>query len=731
MAKQIWKALDNLSPSDVKLANLPRKPDGLYNLKVNEYGQLVKRAGYATYGASMGDSHKIVGMQRSYRQDTSIKQFFAAWNEGIYILSDTSPYGNTLIKSGLTADSDTYFTDFLNHCYFLNGVDGVFKCTLTAEIPGTRTSATEFTRDDGAWTVDALIGQYVFSYVDGAPTVGTWTVVADNTADKVTITGTLHTGADCIKVSTVRTVGITVPATACEGTAAGAAGYLGAGDYKYVYTYVDEDGYESNASDSVTITAAALNTISLTSIDDSPDKKVVAKRIYRTSVGGAIYYYEGVISDNDIETFSSTIADSSLGTEVKTNHTAPEIASHLITKRRNKLYLAYNDYLYPSYTSDVEYFPPLWRKRTGNSQKIKGLLEQLTALPVTTEDSIERLVGTDKDNFEFKNSYSTEGNVAIRSYVNCDNLIVYLGHNGINYFDGTTSGIFSKAVNKYIRDNIADDYRHLSCAVYWDNKYLLCYPNKNVTGYTVPNETIWIDLKNKTYGVYSFAFSCFSLWDKGTDGLKLKGGSNTVGQVYSVFSGLEDNTSAITAYDDIEPLNMGTPEKYKQWYSVFIKIKSTTASQLTMYYTLDGGTEVSASKVMNGTDIAFVDGGAGADTITTTVGNFLSEGFKAGDIITVSGSDSNNKNFTIVSLTATTITLATGQVTAEVAGVAVLTAPLTTTADTTKWYRISLGGGGKRARTFKPRPYISDKYAFTIEGYMICYEDETFAEEKE
>ncbi|GAI00094.1 unnamed protein product, partial [marine sediment metagenome] len=40
-----------------------------------------------------------------------------------------------------------------------------------------------------------------------------------------------------------------------------------------------------------------------------------------------------------------------------------------------------------------------------------GLLEQLTALPAFTEDSVERLVGTDEDNTEFKNSYSTEGNL--------------------------------------------------------------------------------------------------------------------------------------------------------------------------------------------------------------------------------------------------------------------------------------------------------------------------------
>ena len=151
MAKQIWKALDNLSPSNIKLSQLPRKPDGLHNLKVNEYGQLVKRAGFSTYGASMGDSHKIVGLHRFYRQDTSIKEFLTAWNTGIYVKSDTSPYGATLIKASLTADSDTYFVDFLNHFYFVNGVDGVFKGTLSDAITGTRTSDTIFTGPADTW----------------------------------------------------------------------------------------------------------------------------------------------------------------------------------------------------------------------------------------------------------------------------------------------------------------------------------------------------------------------------------------------------------------------------------------------------------------------------------------------------------------------------------------------------------------------------------------------------
>ena len=591
MAKQIFKALDNLSPSDIKLSQLPRKPDGLHNLKVNEYGQLVKRAGYTLYDEISSSSHKIVGMHRCCKKNED-KIFLVAWNEGIYNLPDDLSAA-VLIKA-VTADSDTYFADFDDHSYFVNGVDGVFKCTLTDAIAGTRTSDTIFTRTAGTWIVDALIDQYVFSYVNTDATTGKWTKITDNAADTITISGTLYAGANRIKILIVRPVGITVPVAATKNSLIDGA--LGTGNYKYKITYVDEDGYESNGGASVTIAAEAhANDGIKLNIPVSTEKKIAKRRIYRTSLAGEIYYYDGEVADNSTTTYDSIKADSSLGTELVTDHTAPETTCHLITKRRNKLYLAYNDYLYPSYTSDVEYFPALWRLRTGNSQKIKGLLEQLTALPVATEDSIERLVGTDEDNFEFKNSYSTEGCVAIRSYVNCDNLIVYLGFNGINYFDGTTSGIFSKAVNEYIKDNINGTFRHLSCATYFDDKYLLCYPKG---ANTVPSETVWIDLKNKTYGVYDFAFSCFSVWDKGTDGLKLKGGSNTIGRVYSIFDGLEDDTGNIEAYDQIEYLDLGLPEVEKNFYKIYVRAEVTTESTLTVYYQTDIDTEASVTATL-------------------------------------------------------------------------------------------------------------------------------------
>ena len=530
MAKKIYRILDDLSPSDMKLRDLPRKPSGLFNMHLNEYGQLVKRAGYTEYNTTSLGSGKILGMHRFYKQDTSSKEFLIAWGTSLYKLAETDPWGATALTNcpTLTAASDTYFYDIYNHCYIVNGADTMMKYNLT----------------------------------------------------------------------NVRTVGITPPSAAPTGTSP-AGGSLSAGDYLVKYTYVDEDGWESNGSDaSATIAASASDKITL-AIVVSSDAKVTKRRIYRTIADGAIFYYDKEVANNSDTSVDLTQADSTLGqkTVLHTDHTAPISAPHLGTKRRSRAYIAKAGIVYISNLTEPEYFPLvtgqyIW---TGNEQKVTGMLEQLTGLPVFTDDSIERLLGTDKDNFEFKNSYATEGCIATRSLVNCDNLLVYLEFDGIHYFDGVSTGVFSEALNKYIKDNIIDAYAYLSCATYYDNKYILCYPK---TGGTYPTETIYLDLKNKTYGIYSFAFGCFSKWSRGTDGLRLFGGSNTIGRVYELDTGLDDDGSNIEAYDQTEYIDLGIPEREKNFYKIYIRCEVTTESTLTVYYQTDIDTEASVTATL-------------------------------------------------------------------------------------------------------------------------------------
>lgn len=525
--KNILRILDDLSPSQLKLKDLPRKPESIHNMHFNEFGQLVKRKGFAEYNTDCigaGSAHKISGMHRYYLQDPTDKEFIVAWNRGWYKVASAAGHAFTTLlrKSGTdfitTADMVTFWTDFKNRCYGVN--------------------------TKGIWKYDKTY---------------------------------------------VRTVGITPPALKPEGTR-GDTGELSAGDYKVKYTYVDEDAFESNGSDaSVDIPVDADDKIVLT-IKASGDDKVESCKIYRTSVNGATYYYDRDANnaDEDVDLIQpdSTLILKSI---LHTDHTVPPTTPHLITKRRSRIIVAEDENTITAKLTD-EYFPPELYFPTGNKQKVTGLQEQLTTLPVFTDDSLERLTGWDEDNYEFKNAFSNEGCVASRSLANCKNLLVYLGFDGIYYFNGTTGRKLDYKLSKYIMANIVPEFAHLSCGVYYEDKYLLTYPK---TGSTVPNETVYYDFNTQTTGVYNLGFSCYSVWDKGGDTYSLKGGSNTIGRIYEVFNGLNDDTGVIACHDDVQGIDLGMPDRYKKWYGIFIKIKTTTVLGTTfrMYYTLDNADE--------------------------------------------------------------------------------------------------------------------------------------------
>jgi hypothetical protein len=92
----------------------------------------------------------------------------------------------------------------------------------------------------------------------------------------------------------------------------------------------------------------------------------------------------------------------------------------------------------------------------------------------------------------------------------------------------------------------------------------------------------------------------------------------------------------------------GDGAKMYRWSGGVSKVRSSTGTTLTKQGVL---TSV--------TTIAFVAGTAGSvnPTITDSANNFLNAGFAAGDTLSVTGSTGNSSNFTIASVTASTITL--------------------------------------------------------------------------
>ena len=100
-----------------------------------------------------------------------------------------------------------------------------------------------------------------------------------------------------------------------------------------------------------------------------------------------------------------------------------------------------------------------------------------------------------------------------------------------------------------------------------------------------------------------------------------------------------------------------------------INIRLNITHQMFCWATEDikEGYKIIDGAITIGADIAFVDGGAGVDSITCVGATFLTDGFKAGDVFRVVGSTSNDGEYTIISVVAGIITVVTGSLTTEAA----------------------------------------------------------------
>lgn len=112
---------------------------------------------------------------------------------------------------------------------------------------------------------------------------------------------------------------------------------------------------------------------------------------------------------------------------------------------------------------------------------------------------------------------------------------------------------------------------------------------------------------------------------------------------YLEFAKIWDNTEKI----DVLLWVLGSTNTYK-WSGGATTVRSSTATTLTKQGVLVEATIAFTASPTPGTVAA---------TITDSAANFVLAGFVAGDVLTVTGSTSNNRNFTIGSVVADTITL--------------------------------------------------------------------------
>lgn len=117
---------------------------------------------------------------------------------------------------------------------------------------------------------------------------------------------------------------------------------------------------------------------------------------------------------------------------------------------------------------------------------------------------------------------------------------------------------------------------------------------------------------------------------------------------YSVFAGTSVDLSSMDTADELTLL---------------------TADPIIGFYADPGATPNKASGTVTGSDIAFVDGGTGDDTITRTTGDFLIQGFEAGRTIAITDHATNNQTgLMLKKVSTTTLTVETGKLTAAPVG---------------------------------------------------------------
>lgn len=111
------------------------------------------------------------------------------------------------------------------------------------------------------------------------------------------------------------------------------------GSYSYKVTYVNTALVESDVGPVTNTLTVATQDIRITSIPVAPQSfGISARRLYRTTNGGAVYKRLVTISDNTTTTYDDAIADASLGTNAPTDNGVPPKYS-VIVYHQSRLFM--------------------------------------------------------------------------------------------------------------------------------------------------------------------------------------------------------------------------------------------------------------------------------------------------------------------------------------------------------------------------------------------------------
>lgn len=210
--------------------------------------------------------------------------------------------------------------------------------------------------------------------------------------------------AKIFEAGAIRSWGLTPPSLP---SVAVGVGYMPAGAYQYVTTYVRNDGQESGAVAAARVTVPANGKLTFTLIP-SADPGVVQQNVYlSTSNGDVLYLALEVAASITTATYNGDCTE--FNYELKTQFFSPPPAGQVIGYYRSRMFVAVNDVIYPSEPFAYElfdlrnYIPMNGRVTMIAPMEDKELYERghNSGLFLGTDRSCGVLVGNDPDTFQY------------------------------------------------------------------------------------------------------------------------------------------------------------------------------------------------------------------------------------------------------------------------------------------------------------------------------------------
>ncbi|MCD6199311.1 MAG: hypothetical protein J7K15_12230 [Deltaproteobacteria bacterium] len=144
--------------------------------------------------------------------------------------------------------------------------------------------------------------------------------------------------------SNVYNFGIDQPTLGSFAAAGSGTGSFTVGNWQYVTTFVNGSGFESIPSTAITVSSqgSGKDHVAVTGIPIGDDAdNVTARRLYRTTDGGATFYLLTQINNNTATTYSDTTTDDDLGTSSPpTTHYKIEQSVTMLRRVERRLFAA-------------------------------------------------------------------------------------------------------------------------------------------------------------------------------------------------------------------------------------------------------------------------------------------------------------------------------------------------------------------------------------------------------